>query len=1148
MAYEVVAAGMKRKREVCFLCIFGIYNYQVFLNFRGTDTRKGFVGHLYDKLKNAGIEVFKDDEKLRGGEEISQALKNAIKRSRISIAIFSNDYASAKYCLMELEQMWGCRRSDEHTLIPIFYDVSPDTVKHQTENFETSFEKYKGKVDAKTIQNWRDVLKQVGGLVGFVRADSNVGDEATVLKKVLKRVKEVLDEDDQYVTEKLVGIGLRVQEMMTKLGVVYSHGEVKTLCGEDVRVVGICGIPGVGKTTLAKVVFNKIRKSFNRLSFLEDINLKGVKVYPDLLIAELQKEKHDPRRPFGIGSKKMKSVFTNTKVLIVLDDVHKDEQIEALAKDLSWLGQGSRIIVTTDNRKVLNVFHNVTVEECEVKPMGNYHAHQLFWKHVLQGNASPDVLEYDSLSRDIVEALGGLPMAIVPWANSLKKEKNIEMWKCTREFLREHPHEGKVEDALNASFVSLNNCTKLVFLDIACFFSRKDEKIPSYMWEACRCFPPKAIKELRNMHFLEDGENNELRMHRLVRDFGRKHVERNSLRERCRIWNFSDARVILEDGLPNAHVEGISLPVGEAGTVRFTCEALGKKSKLRYLRLDGANIEGTAENLLVNLRHLRLDGANIEGNSENLLPNLRWLDWQECRSIHELRNMDMKKLVILDLARSPVTTYPGVWRQIMEKVKELKVLNLQGCNLLRASWESSASTDLEMLIMEDCTRSRALGAFISQLKLLKSLNLRNCKGVQQLVQQLQGKEFLTELLIDGTDIKEIHIENDSLKNLEVLSARDCIQLMDIFPIDHLTKLRRLALDGANIDWVPETFDFPPNLERLSLRKCEKLCELPPSIGKLKQLEEMDLSDTRITQLPKSVKDLSNLKMLKMERTPLQKFPKDIVKLEKLEEIDFSGCTNLEAQESCDISGLSSLRILRLSSSIVAGLPQGICGLPLLRTLDVHKCERLQALPELPSSLVTLCWGSKIMADPRLTNLTNLKELCLNVDEQIQAGSSNQTPNMWWIMGLTRLETLELSLPNVTNLPGDFRGLTKLRELTLSYMKELDLTQLPSSNLWILRLKHCKIPELKFSSLKHLSELELEDCDLAQIDGLEDLKLLELLKVFHCNRIINLNGLKDLRRLRKVQVFPFDADRFSELRECGCEVDTCIPPSSRSVAG
>ncbi|KAI6680352.1 hypothetical protein NL676_034233 [Syzygium grande] len=162
-------------------------------------------------------------------------------------------------------------------------------------------------------------------------------------------------------------------------------------------------------------------------------------------------------------------------------------------------------------------------------------------------------------------------------------------------------------------------------------------------------------------------------------------------------------------------------------------------------------------------------------------------------------------------------------------------------------------------------------------------------------------------------------------------------------------------------------------------------------------------------------------------------------------------------------------------------------------------------------------GTVRFTSPKLTNLTNLKELCLNHDEQPEEGSSNQTPNIGWILGLTSLETLELSLPNVTNLPADFSALIKLREITLSYMKELVLTQLPSSSsLWTLRLKRCKIQEPKFSGLKHLSELELEDCDLAEIDGLENLMCLEVLKICYCNGITNLNGLKELHHLTKVK--------------------------------
>lgn len=162
---------------------------------------------------------------------------------------------------------------------------------------------------------------------------------------------------------------------------------------------------------------------------------------------------------------------------------------------------------------------------------------------------------------------------------------------------------------------------------------------------------------------------------------------------------------------------------------------------------------------------------------------------------------------------------------------------------------------------------------------------------------------------------------------------------------------------------------------------------------------------------------------------------------------------------------------------------------------------------------------------------------MNDVELPEAGSLNQTPFIGWITRLTSLETLELSVPNVTNLPGNFCALTQLRELSLSYIKELVLTQLPSSSLLTLRLKRCKIQEPKFSILKYLSELELEYCDLAEIDGLKDLKLLEVLKIFQRSRITDLNGLKRLGRLRKVQGFSSALVGLPELSK-GVEVDRC----------
>ncbi|XP_039165606.1 TMV resistance protein N-like [Eucalyptus grandis] len=173
MAPEDVAAGRKRK---CPEPSSGM-NHEVFLNFRGADTREEFTDVLHKKLKNAGIRVFIDHEKLCAGDEIDQGLKDVIKRSTISIAIFSKDYASSRSCLMELVQMWECRKSNGQIIIPIFYNVRPHAVKNLEGDFATSFNKHDAykKVDSETIDKWKEVLREVVELSGFDRATINGG-------------------------------------------------------------------------------------------------------------------------------------------------------------------------------------------------------------------------------------------------------------------------------------------------------------------------------------------------------------------------------------------------------------------------------------------------------------------------------------------------------------------------------------------------------------------------------------------------------------------------------------------------------------------------------------------------------------------------------------------------------------------------------------------------------------------------------------------------------------------------------------------------------------------------------------------------------------------------------------------------------------
>ncbi|KAI6679307.1 hypothetical protein NL676_033188, partial [Syzygium grande] len=142
-------------------------NPEVFLSFRGPDTRKGFVDCLYARLIDAGINVFRDDKDLRPGEKIHDALLESIKQSKISIPIISKDYASSRSCLMELAQMLECEKADTQRIVPIFYDINPTHLKRQRGCVRQSFLEHENRgVDCKDIAKWKQALREIAERTG----------------------------------------------------------------------------------------------------------------------------------------------------------------------------------------------------------------------------------------------------------------------------------------------------------------------------------------------------------------------------------------------------------------------------------------------------------------------------------------------------------------------------------------------------------------------------------------------------------------------------------------------------------------------------------------------------------------------------------------------------------------------------------------------------------------------------------------------------------------------------------------------------------------------------------------------------------------------------------------------------------------------
>ncbi|XP_065634102.1 disease resistance protein RPV1-like [Quercus suber] len=339
--------------------------HDVFISFRGEDTRKKFTDHLYAGLEKKGISTFRDDEKLERGTPIGPGLFKAIKESRFAIVILSSDYASSRWCLIELAKIVDCMKKTGLVVLPVFHYVDPSDVRNQREIYAEAFKKHEERFedsDKEDVRIWKAALTEVANLSGWDLQDRY---ESKVIQEIVGRISSELNcRFLGAISKDLVGIDSRVEEMLENY-----------LCEGlgGVRFVGICGMGGMGKTTLAQEIYRRISDNFEASSFIanvrEETQNQGLVSLQKQLISEVLAPSKIRISNVHEGIDVIGNRLRDKRVLLVLDDVDGGKQLEALAGKHDWFGPGSRIILISRDRHLFT--------RCDVDAV--YTSKGLFW-------------------------------------------------------------------------------------------------------------------------------------------------------------------------------------------------------------------------------------------------------------------------------------------------------------------------------------------------------------------------------------------------------------------------------------------------------------------------------------------------------------------------------------------------------------------------------------------------------------------------------------------------------------------------------------------------------------------------------------------------------------------------------------------------
>ncbi|CAM0953599.1 unnamed protein product [Alopecurus aequalis] len=710
-----------------------------------------------------------------------------------------------------------------------------------------------------------------------------------------------------------------------------------------ITILSIYGIGGLGKTTLAKMVYNSSEfKEYSQVWVYvsQTFDLKNI---GNSIISQLSGKNEETKyNRMQMIQSSLEKHLADKKIVIVVDDLWESDEfhLESL-KDMLMFGKASNLVVIITTRDERIAKKIATIQPYKLAPLTD----DMCWSIIKQKSgfeSSDDKEQLEKIGRAIAMKCGGVALAAKSLGLTLKSKDSVGEWKSVRDSniwtlsSLNDTSSIQVLTSLKLSYSDMPSHLKLCFAYCAIFPKGhrivKNDLIHQWIslgfstWQ----LGERYISQLLGLSFLEllkppstikfyDEDITFLTMHDLVHDL---------------------ARSVMDDEI---------LVVDKGNNAEGSC--------YHYALLnDCSKPLGLESTKIRALRFMDCDKIELDDAAFSSAKSLRVLDLRDC-IIHKLTDCigELKQLRYLNIPRVQDEAIPDS----INKLSKLIYLNLHGSRNLFALPESIGEIEgLMFLDLSGCSRLEKLPESFGKLNELVHLDLSNCSRVGGISDFLEGFTQLQYLNLSYCpNIGELPEALGGLSKLKYLnlsfsSYLKCCKEAEF--LCALTKLEYLNLSSecCDLQKLPDALGRFTQLKYLNLSGCHVLTVLPILSGSLKILVHLDLSYCeRVLHLHDVLVGLTNLQYLNLKGTYGIAPPDSLTKLR------YFNLSNmrylLKFSFDCTINDISSnlpnLEHLDLSTNKIRSIPESLCNLRKLHTLDLSHC----LLCSLPESIGTI---------------------------------------------------------------------------------------------------------------------------------------------------------------------------------------------------